>query len=298
MEENQRAFKGVWICASIFLDDRLTPAEKMLLAEIDSLTADDHGCYASNAHFAKHLGVTESRADHILARLTRQGYILRVCYDGRVTQRVVAPQYSSNRIASQRIIDRYSGRTAKNNSSELSPSPDSNSELSKITTPNCQKQQLRTAKNSNPLILEKVPTENTNRKTTTTTSPEENNELCKANGTIEASSRRDSLSGCAVNASGLLAPRVAGLVNRLASEFALSDRQRKALRECCDSRGLEYVSAKAEIVRSQPRRNPAGALLAALRDDWQVPVAEGERANKAARLAASRALAERMGWEW
>ena len=71
MGEEKRAFKGVWICAAIFLDEKLTPAEKMLLAEIDSLTTDEHGCYASNAHFAKRLGVTESRVNHVVARLTR-----------------------------------------------------------------------------------------------------------------------------------------------------------------------------------------------------------------------------------
>src|SRR5258708_14469145 len=73
MGEEKRAFKGVWICAAIFLDEKLTPGEKILSAEIDSLTTDDHGCYASNAHFAKRLGVTASRANHIVARLTREG---------------------------------------------------------------------------------------------------------------------------------------------------------------------------------------------------------------------------------
>jgi hypothetical protein len=29
MGEEKRAFKGVWICAAIFLDERLTPAEKI-----------------------------------------------------------------------------------------------------------------------------------------------------------------------------------------------------------------------------------------------------------------------------
>src|ERR1700757_3825047 len=61
---------------SYFLDERLTPAEKILLAEIDSLTSDDRGCYASNAHFAKRLAVTESRANHIVARLTRGRYLI------------------------------------------------------------------------------------------------------------------------------------------------------------------------------------------------------------------------------
>src|SRR6201987_1937089 len=67
MGEEKRAFKGVWICAAIFLDERLTPAEKILLAESESLTSDDRGCYASNAHFANSRAVTESRANHIVA---------------------------------------------------------------------------------------------------------------------------------------------------------------------------------------------------------------------------------------
>ncbi len=142
MGEEKRAFKGVWICAAIFLDEKLTPAEKILLAEIDSLTADDHGCYASNAHFAKRLGVTESRANHIVARLTREGRIVRVYCDGRISQRVVAPELSSNPATSRRLIER--NRTlAKNNSSELSRLEDSNSELLKIATVTSQKEQPR-----------------------------------------------------------------------------------------------------------------------------------------------------------
>ncbi len=163
MGEEKRAFKGVWICAAIFLDEKLTPAEKILLAEIDSLTADDQGCYASNAHFAKRLGVTESRVNHVVARLTREGYIIRVCYDGRISHRVVAPEYSSNPATSRRLIERHR-RLAKNSSSELSHSEDSNSELLKIATLSCQKEQPRTVENSSALLLKKVPTESTNRK--------------------------------------------------------------------------------------------------------------------------------------
>lgn len=43
-------------------------------------------------------------------------------------------------------------------------------------------------------------------------------------------------------------------------------------REYCDLKGEEYVRSKADVVRLQPRRNAAGALLTALRDDWQPPV--------------------------
>jgi len=136
MSDEKRGFKGVWICAAIFLDERLTPAEKILLAEIDSLTTDDRGCYASNAHFAKRLGVTASRANHIVARLTREGYIVRVCCDGGLTQRVVAPQYSSNPATSRRLIER-NRRLVENSSSELLRSEDSNCDLSKRTAQNC-----------------------------------------------------------------------------------------------------------------------------------------------------------------
>ncbi len=167
MREERRAFKGVWICAAIFLDEKLTPAEKILLAEIDSLTSDDRGCYASNAHFAKRLAVTESRANHIVARLTRDGYIIRVRCDGRLTQRVVAPQYSSNPATSRRLIERHR-RLVENSSSELSRLEDSNSELLKIAAVTSQKEQPRTAKNTGALLLKKVPTETTNRKTSTT----------------------------------------------------------------------------------------------------------------------------------
>src|SRR5260221_7635254 len=194
MGEEKRAFKGVWICAAIFLDEKLTPAEKILLAEIDSLTTNDQGCYASNAHFAKRLGLTESRANHVVARLTREGYIVRVYYDGRISHRVVAPELSSNPATSRRLIER--NRTlAKNNSSELSRLEDSNSELLKIATVTSQKEQPRTAKNSGALLLKKVPIENPNRKTTTT-HPDLDNENGNRKKLTEASSRLCSSSFC------------------------------------------------------------------------------------------------------
>jgi hypothetical protein len=88
------------------------------------------------------------------------------------------------------------------------------------------------------------------------------------------------------------------LAGKLAEEFLLTASQQQSVMEYCESHGEEYVVCKAEIVRSAPRKNAAGALLAALRDDWQPAVVTRESANKTARLAASRAMAERMGWEW
>jgi hypothetical protein len=84
----------------------------------------------------------------------------------------------------------------------------------------------------------------------------------------------------------------------LGREFRLTGKQRQTVTEYCESHGQAYVLGKAQIVRSAPRKNAAGTLLGALREDWQPPVETGKRADKAARLAASRAMAARMGWEW
>jgi hypothetical protein len=64
----------VWITKELWRDRRLNWTEKAILEES--------------------VGLTDSRADYILASLTRGGYIIRVSFNGRVTQRVVAPKYS------------------------------------------------------------------------------------------------------------------------------------------------------------------------------------------------------------
>lgn len=115
-----------------------------------------------------------------------------------------------------------------------------------------------------------------------------------------SSSRRGALSVCvAKKESGSLRDcrigpsnaNASALANQLATEFGLSKNQRLTVSEYCESRGEEYVRAKAEIVRSQPRRNAAGALLAALRDDWQPPVVASKPTD-------ADDLARRMGWQW
>ena len=74
MEGDRRGFKGVWLCAAIYESQELSPVEKLLLAEIDALTSDANACYASNAHFSNRLGITVTRVDHLLGKLTRLGY--------------------------------------------------------------------------------------------------------------------------------------------------------------------------------------------------------------------------------
>ena len=91
------------------------------------------------------------------------------------------------------------------------------------------------------------------------------------------------------------------LADKLAVECGLSCKQKTTLIGYIDSLGEDYVRKKAQIVRSRPRRNAAGSLLAALRDDWQMPGNQPPGKGppgKDARLAAAESLALERGWKW
>ena len=69
-----RAFKGIWIPAEIWLHEDLSMQEKVFLAEIDSLDNED-GCYATNAYFAKFFGLSKDRVVVIINSLVKKGYL-------------------------------------------------------------------------------------------------------------------------------------------------------------------------------------------------------------------------------
>ena len=77
-----RAFRGIWIPAEIWVSD-LTPFEKLLLSEIDSLNNTENGCFASNQYFAVFLNLSESRIAHILSDLKKKGLVYQSFFDGR-----------------------------------------------------------------------------------------------------------------------------------------------------------------------------------------------------------------------
>jgi hypothetical protein len=164
MEANKRGFKGGWLCAAIYESPELSAVEKLLLAEIDALTSDVDACYATNAHFSDRLGVTVTRVDHLLGKLTRLGYIVRVSFDGRVTRRVVAPEYSSNPGHSIALIgdEQQQSRSVKNNRAALS----------RMTKQDCRNEQGSAAKNSRAPYIKEIPEEIPNLETTATTYPD------------------------------------------------------------------------------------------------------------------------------
>jgi hypothetical protein len=294
MEADRRGFKGVWLCAAIYESQELSPVEKLLLAEIDALTTDANACYAGNSHFATRLGITVTRADHLLGKLTRLGYIVRVSFDGRVIRRVLAPEYSSNpghsiafMMNAQRQI-----RSVKNNRAALS----------ETTEQDCDNRQGGTVKNSRATYIKKIPDENTSLETTTTCNSDSNNQNGSGGEATEASSSRRFLDGdksSGPQSDPAAKNPAAALVDQLVREYGLSKKQRQTVEEYSTSLGLEYVRRKVEVVKSQPRRNAAGALLAALHDDWQPSIQfKTDAVDGATRLEASRELAKRMGWEW
>ena len=95
-------------------------------------------------------------------------------------------------------------------------------------------------------------------------------------------------------------------VDQLVRYYGLSQNQRKVVAQYHESLGEEYIRKKDEIVRAQPRRNAAGALLAALRDDWHPPVATKGQTNGTHKgpvrpLVRSRTFTEErpeIAWDW
>ena len=71
----ERDFKGVWIPKSVWLDDRLSALEKMILAEIDSLDCGNNGCYASNQYIADFCQCSVTKVSLSVSKLVSLGYV-------------------------------------------------------------------------------------------------------------------------------------------------------------------------------------------------------------------------------
>ena len=57
--QKDRNFLGIWIPKNVYLNNKLSWLEKILLVEIESLD-NERGCFASNDYFADFLGVTKT----------------------------------------------------------------------------------------------------------------------------------------------------------------------------------------------------------------------------------------------
>lgn len=72
----QRAFRGIWIPADLWLNRTLSVMEKLMLVEIDSLDNDPvRGCYKKNQGFAEFFGLSKNRVSEIIKVLEKKGFI-------------------------------------------------------------------------------------------------------------------------------------------------------------------------------------------------------------------------------
>ena len=69
------ATKFITVSIEIMHDQDLNQSQKFLLAEIEQLTSLEHGCIASNQHFAELIGITKGNVSKNINDLKSKGYI-------------------------------------------------------------------------------------------------------------------------------------------------------------------------------------------------------------------------------
>lgn len=82
IENQERGFKGIWIPAEVWFDDRLTALDKIVLAEIDSLDTGE-GCWASNEHLSTFCKCSVTKISTAISALKEFGYLEVVAFTGR-----------------------------------------------------------------------------------------------------------------------------------------------------------------------------------------------------------------------
>lgn len=98
----ERDFKGIWIPASVWLDERLNALEKVILAEIDSLDGE-HGCWAGNDYISQFCQCSSSKVSKSVSKLIDLGYVRVESFNGR--NRVLRSCLAKNARQSSRIYE-------------------------------------------------------------------------------------------------------------------------------------------------------------------------------------------------
>jgi hypothetical protein len=75
------------------------------------------------------------------------------------------------------------------------------------------------------------------------------------------------------------------IADTLTEEFGLSSPQTRMVREYLSNQGKGYVLEKADVVRSEPRKNLAGSFVKALEKDWKPKKASGPPKRQKAQSA-------------
>lgn len=102
----ERAFRGIWIPADVWLSRDLTLQEKVMLVEIDSLQHPEKGCFKSNKKLAEFFGLSPNRVSEVISSLKKKGWI-------RVDQIREGKQIVERRIFMSRHLEKPNRGTRK-----------------------------------------------------------------------------------------------------------------------------------------------------------------------------------------
>lgn len=111
----KRDFKGIWIPASIWERPDLSGTERVLLAEVFSLSSRDEGCTATNKYFSQFFHVSERTVSGAIASLVAKGLLKADAFDGRRRVLRVSPEVRA--AGSQNLRGRVAesaGQSSKN----------------------------------------------------------------------------------------------------------------------------------------------------------------------------------------
>ena len=108
-----RDFKGVWFPKEVWLDERLSALDKIILLEIDSLDNEEKGCYASNEYLAEFCQCSERKITESISKLIKFEYVYVESFNGR------------QRVLKSRLSD-YARQSSKNCEAEKQKIPQRN----------------------------------------------------------------------------------------------------------------------------------------------------------------------------
>lgn len=73
---------GVFIEWGMFKDKSTTLSEKFIYLEIQNLSMLEHGCIASNEHFAEKMGIKKEAVSRLISSLEKKGFITSIIKNG------------------------------------------------------------------------------------------------------------------------------------------------------------------------------------------------------------------------
>ena len=111
-----REFKGVWFPKEVWLDERLSALDKIILIEIDSLDLEDTGCYASNEYLANFCQCSERKVSEAISKLIKCEYIYVESFNGRT--RILRSRLSNFARQTSKNCEAESQKLLQNNVNE------------------------------------------------------------------------------------------------------------------------------------------------------------------------------------